>query len=267
MAIQTGLPSRYEVRTLGPEHVEWACAILTHSNVYYSAIFAKLQPDNQTRQCYAVFKALNHLIQHQIDSGHSLGVFDNDYQLKRTESIATSGKLHWDDSDEGADSDKLLEQMDFPLVSVALAYDGFNGFDMSQMESLMTCWPSFGTIHHGLVSLDQRDPASWQPNSLGEVLFRAGTSTRHEYERNGIMKLTAQYMMRVAAEKGYRGIQIETVSDPVYNAWINPPAPFRSELASVLHTSTYEVENEKNEKERPLAAANQEVAKIYCHLK
>ncbi len=56
------------------------------------------------------------------------------------------GALYWDLADESVSSDTLLEQMDFPLVSVALAYDGFNALEMDKMGPLMAALLPFGAV-------------------------------------------------------------------------------------------------------------------------
>ena len=100
----------------------------------------------------------DYLINHQIDSGMSFGIFDLEY--KRPESAATRGKLYWDEKELHIDGPTLLKQMDFPLCSVALAYDGINEFDLPKMMPLIETLPLFATLFHELEIIDKRDPAS-----------------------------------------------------------------------------------------------------------
>lgn len=267
MGIETNLPSRYEMRVLEPKHIEWASAIVIHSNIFHSPMWTALYPDNKTARAYDGLKHATYLVKHQVDSGHSLGVFDKEYRFRRQESAATDGALYWDTSDEGADAEKLLEQMDFPLVSVALAYDSFNGLDMEKMAGLMGVLPLYGPVYHVLAANDKRDAKSWRANRAGEVLFRNATSTRCDHEGKGIMKALAQHMMRTAAAEGFRGIQIECLSDAVNHVWSNPPAPFRGEVVSEFHTMTYEEKDDKGETGHPFRPANQRATKVYCTLK
>lgn len=157
MAFETGLPSRYEIRTLGPEHIDWADAIVCHSNMFSSPVWPILLPENKTGRCYGMFKAANYLVRHQIDSGLSLGVFDKEYQFKRPESAATGGKLYWDLDNEAADRSELLEQMDFPLVSVALAYDASNPLDMAELVPIIAIGLPFDIVYGELAARDLRD--------------------------------------------------------------------------------------------------------------
>ncbi|KAK2600181.1 hypothetical protein QQS21_005053 [Conoideocrella luteorostrata] len=266
MAFQSELPSRYEIRVLEPKHVAWAGAIVMHSNMFHSPIWPLLYPEGLTKRLYACFSAGDYLIRHQVESGLSLGVFDKEYQYKSPESAAVGGKLYWDASDESADSIKLLEQMDFPLVSVALAYDNFNHLDMEKMKPLIAMLPEFGQIYGILAQRDKRDPQIWEAKGLGEVISRNATSTRRDYEGKGIMKNLAHCMIRDMASKGWRGIQIECFNDAVTHVWTNPPTPHRSEEISDVHTWTYEEENEKGDLLRPFRPASQRIVKVYCHL-
>ena len=77
----------------------------------------------------------------------SFGIFDTQYKFKRPESASTQGKLYWDENDLDSDGAALLQQMDFPLVSVALAYDGSQPLDMPRMMPLLEVLPLFATIY------------------------------------------------------------------------------------------------------------------------
>lgn len=136
MSTNTGtyLPARYEIRQLGPEHADWAAAIVIHSNVFHSTVFSVLYPDNQAARFNAAMKAAGYLIDHQINSGLSFGVFDKEYQYKQAGSAAAGGKFYWDAENARDDvtGEDILAAMDFPLVSVALAYDGVDKLDMTQ---------------------------------------------------------------------------------------------------------------------------------------
>lgn len=267
MTIESGLPSRYEIRVLESKHRDWASAIVMHSNIFHSPVWPVLYPEGLAERAYVGLGSAGYLVQHQISSGLSLGVFDNEYQFKNPESAATGGKLYWDSKDKGADGGKLLEQMDFPLVSVALAYDNFHHLDMEKMKPLLALLPAFGPMYGVLAKFDKRDPAAWEAKGPGEVVMRNATSTRRDYEGKGIMKKLAHYMMRDMAAKGWRGIQIECFSDAVIHVWTNPPAPYRSEEVSQFHTWSYEEENENGETVYPFRPAKQRIVKVYCHLK
>ncbi|KAK4120051.1 hypothetical protein N657DRAFT_674567 [Parathielavia appendiculata] len=260
--IPTHLPPRYEIRVLEPKHSDWAKAIVLHSNLFYSRLWPALYPEHRTRRMYAGFRGATYLVEHQINSGHSLGVFDTEYTFKRPESVATGGTLYWDLEDESPDGDTLLAQMDFPLVSVALAYDGFHTLDMAQMAPLVRALPAFGAVFALLAQLDRRDPESWKPRAEGEVLMRNATSTRADYEGKGLMRKLAEYMMRTAAAKGFRGIQIETVSDAVCKVWSAPPEPFKGEIVCEFYTATAELGDENGQKTYPFRPAEQRITRV-----
>lgn len=261
------LPSRYEIRQLGPEHAEWAQALVTHSNMFYSRLWTVIYPENKTARAYATFHGTDYLVAHQIDSGLSLGVFDKEWTPKYPESAATGGKLHWNFDDETADAEKLLEQMDFPLVSVALSYDSINALDMSKMGGAIAALPAFASVYGGLAAKDKRDPQTWAATEAGQVLFRNATSTRREHEGKGLMKILAHYLMHKSAKEGFRGIQIEAVNDAVTHVWSKPPAPYSGEIVSTLDSATYEEQDDQGNKSYPLQPSEQIVNKIYVALK
>ncbi|OQV02471.1 hypothetical protein CLAIMM_07667 [Cladophialophora immunda] len=264
----TNLPPRYEIRRLTEEHIAWAKAIVLHSNIFYSPVWPVCYPEAKTARMYRASHAADYLVRHQIGSGHSFGVFDLEYQFKRAES-KPDGKLYWDLEDTTLDKDQLLEQMDFPLVSVALAYDGFHELDMEKIGPLVECLPLFGTIYHVLGASDPRDEASWKPTGERQVLMRNATSTRHDAEGKGVMKGLAQFLMRYAAEQGFRAIQIECLADAVHKVWSQPPPPFKSTVICEFYTQEYEEEVEVDgvkTKIRPFGEAKQRATKVYCEL-
>lgn len=267
----TSLGPRYEIRRLEAKHVEWAAAIVSHSNSFYSSVWPVLYPEQNGKDAIQMALDAKYLVTHQISSGLSFGVFDTEYVFKREESKATGGKLYWTVSEpsvkelQGAEAEaqRLLQQMDFPLVSVALAYDAFNPLDMSKMEPLLAALPHFGLIYHILEGNDPRDPSSWKPNGPNEVLFRNATSTRRDYEGQGIMAGLARWLMREADAQGFRGIQIEALSDAVTYVWSIAEPPYKGTIVSEFHTDTWKDEEGKF----AFAPAHQRVTKIYVDLK
>jgi hypothetical protein len=265
----TELPSRYEIRRLTDREELWISAIVVHSNLFHSKIFTVTYPDGLVQRCYAALQHAEYLVKHQIDSRHSFGVFDLEYEYKTEEARKEGGKLLWDFNNSDVTSDDLLRQMDFPLVSVAMAYDGINALDMEKMMPLIGFLPIFGTIYHQLEVLDPRDPVSWKPKGPKEVLLRNATSTRRDYEGQHIMRKLANWLMRYAAEQGFRGIQIEGTADAVIHVWTHPPNPFRADIISEFRTEAYGEEEDVDGVKRqvnPFGAAKQRCAKIYVHL-
>ena len=255
--------SRYEIRQLTPADVDAAQAVISHSNAFYSPIWSVVYDPYETAM--KLFQA-KYLIQYQIESGLSYGVFDTQYQYKRPESAATNGKVYWDVNGPATDAATLLEQMDFPLVSIALSYDQFHPLDMAQMAPLITALPLFGTVYGTLAAADNREPTDWHATAAGQVLMRNGTSTRADYEGQGIMKKMAHWLMREAKLKGYRNIQIECGHDAVTDAWLHPPAPFTGELISSFNAATYEEDSPNGEKLHPFSPSKQLVTKVYVTL-
>ncbi|KAF1925780.1 uncharacterized protein M421DRAFT_102885 [Didymella exigua CBS 183.55] len=252
----SSLKPRYEIRQLEHRHAEWAAVIVSHSNSFYSTVWPFLYPAKDGKDMIQLAIDADYLVRYQIGSGLSFG--------------ATAGKLCWDLSEpsvkeEGleAEAERLLEQMDFPLVSVALSYDVHNALDTGKMEPLLAALPHLGLAYHVLEELDGRDPENLTPKGPNEVIFRNATSTRRDYEGDGIMTALARWLMREAAVSGYRGIQIEALADAVIHVWSTAESPFKGAVVSEFHTDTW-----KDEKGNlGFAPAHQRIAKYYVDLK
>ena len=266
----TNLPPRYEIRKLTEEHIPFIVAIVMHSNMFYSPVWPNLYPEDKTARLYRGYAAAQYLVRHQAESGHSFGVFDLEYQFKREES-KPNGKLWWDMKDSFLDKDQLQDQMDFPLVSVAMAYDGINPLDMEKVMPLIDCLPLFGTLYHVLEERDTREEASWKPTEPKQVLLRNATSTRHDAEGKGVMKALAQFLMRYAHEQGFRAIQIECLADAVTKVWSQPPLPFKSTVVSEFTTDEYYEDMEVDgvtKKIKPFGeSVHQRATKVFCDLR
>lgn len=252
----TNLPSRYEIRKLEPEHAQWVGAIMCHSNIFHSTIFPNVYPEAMCARFNKMMRGVPYLVDHQISSGLSIGVFDKEYQYKKPESALTNGKFYWDPEHSDYTGEELLEAMDFPLVSIALSYDGVDKLDHTRMEPLVATLPVFGTCYHELDVRDPRPLESWRPaRRRGEILMRNATSTRREYEGKGIMGALARYLMRDAAARGYKSVNIECFSDAVTHVWSQPPSPFKGQVIASFRTDEYE-EEQDGKKVKPFASAN-----------
>lgn len=267
----SSLPPRYEIRQLEPKHVEWAAAIVSHSNSFYSTVWPALYPWHNGHDAIQLGLDAEYLVSHQINSGLSFGVFDTQYVFTHEESKKTDGALYWDKSEPSvqteqgleAEAQRLLKQMDFPLVSVALSYDASSPLDMDKMQPLLAALPHFGTIYHNLEEGDARDPETWKAKGPGEVLMRNATSTRRDYEGQGLMGGLARWLMREADAKGYRGIQIEAVADAVIHVWRKAEEPYQGKIVSDFDTATWR--DEKGV--LAFEPAKQRIAKCYVELK
>jgi hypothetical protein len=197
----------------------------------------------------------------------SFGVFDTEYKYKRPESETTNGRLYWDEIKDNPDatSEELLERMDFPLASVALAYDGINPIDMAQIMPMVQVLPLFGMLYHILAAQDPRGE-SWKPTEANQILLRNATSTRNDYEGEHLMGNLARFLMREAKLQGFKGIQIECAHDAVNHVWLHPPAPFKGELITSVDMATYEQEGEDGKKVLIFAPSKQSCTKIYVTL-
>ena len=267
----SSLKPRYEIRKLEVEDIPWVIAIVGHSNGFHSTVFPLVHPEDMSGRVHRMVPAADYLVRHQVTSGLSFGVFDTEYQYKTEEAKKLGGKLYWDadepsiEKEQGmkAAGEKMLEQMDFPLVSVALSYDANNALDMEKMGDLMVNLPLFPIVYGTLAALDKRDPTSWQPTGPGQVLFRNATSTRRDYEGEGIMAGLARWLMREAAQRGYRGIQIECLSDAVTHVWSKAEEPFKGSVVCEFQAEDWTDEGGNH----AFAPAKQRVTKCYVDLK
>jgi hypothetical protein len=259
------IDSRFEIRKLDIGHLPWVLAIVAHSTCLCSPLWNLVYPDNQIERAYEYHVTGEYLISHGLKSGISYGVFDKEYKFKRPESAATGGKLYWDYGNETATKDELLEQMDFPLVSVALSYDAANPLDMEKMGPVTETMPLFGTLYVHLTAEDKRGPSFWGAKPPGEILIRGGTATRSDCEGLGLMKGLTYRLMREAARDGYQGIHIDTAHEAVNHVWEHPPEPFKASVISTLDASTFEEERE-GRVIKPFAPSTMVMKRIYVAL-
>lgn len=177
--------------------------------------------------------------------------------------MASGGALYWDENDTEATAEKLLTQMDFPLVSIAMALDQFDPLDESKLGPLVEALPFYGDVEHEFGRLDTREAASWKATAPGQVMLRNGTSTRADYEGAGVMKELAHFLMRRAAEEGFRGINIECLHDAVCHVWMNPPAPYKASLIVQFNVNQYKKEDESI----PYPDVDQLASRVFVELK
>ncbi|OKL55582.1 hypothetical protein UA08_09177 [Talaromyces atroroseus] len=244
MVLQTDLTPRFEVRPLEAKDVPVASAILSHTNIFHSPMWSVAHPDDQTKRCYDSYKSVDYLVSAAIASQLSYAVYDKEYQFKRPASAATDGALCWDDTNLTATSQQLLDEIDSPIVSICMAYDGFHPLNLSRVTDLFNILPLFAAMHEHFHEIDARDAKSWEPTATGQVIMRTGTSTRVDYAGLGLMKLMAHWEMKDAAAKGFRGINIETLHPAVDKVWMNPPAPFKAERVNIFNMNELTVEKD-----------------------
>lgn len=228
-------------------------AIFAHSNMLCSPLWSVALPqETKTERVYKFYNTIEHLMSIVAVDSFSYGVWDTEYQFKRPESASTGGKLYWDESNLDATSEELLEQMDFPLVSVAVAYDGMKKPDMSVYDPVIDLIPLFGHLHQAMEKSDVREPDAQKPKALREMLFRAGTATRLDYAQHGLAKGLGHWLMKEAAAHGFQGMQIGVAHAALEKVFLNPPAPYTARVVSDVILAEFEVE-ENGVKTRPCA--------------
>lgn len=259
------LPPRYEIRRLEPKHADWAAAIVIQTNIYESTLWPHLYTDRKTRaeKYLAAMKAANYLVMHQISSGWSFGVFDLEYEYKNESSKATEGAYLGNTLGDEPTREEILDAMDFPLVSVALAYDGIDKLDLDQLSEMFAVLPPFPIVYHHLDLLDPRGDA-WRATERNQILMRNATSTRPEYEKKGIMGALARFLMREAQLKGYKAINIECVNDAVTHVWSNPKQEGMSgEITSKFWSEDCQEKDENGEMYYVLRPAKQLITRVH----
>lgn len=271
----SSLPPRYEIRKLESKDIPFALAIFTHSHGFHSTIWQYIWPDRLLgRWVLEAHTKMEYLIRHQIASGLSHGVFDKEYVYKTAAAREEGGKLYWDINDKEssveetqgrkAEGERLLSQMDFPLVSIALSYDGYVPLDPAQMGRLIEAMPEFPVLFGTLEARDPRAPEDWKPKAPGQVLMRNATSTRHDYEGKGIMAATARWLQREAALMGFEGIQIECIANAVTHLWSDGVEKgFQGRVISEFDCETF-VDEKGN---KPFGMAKQRATKCWVNLK
>lgn len=221
--------SRYQLRVLGPEHKAWAKALRIYSLIFNSPGWRAMYPDNLVARTYKGYDALDGLITHCIASGWTYGVFDTQYKPQH----GGDGQLLWDFNNLEATEEELLQQMDFPLVSIALSYDGYDP-PLVNPQGLTLVIPAITEQNKILNKLDVRDPADWKPTGLRQVLMRNGTSTSPSYSGKGLMGRLARHLVDEARAAGFHAMQMRASSAAVLHVWENLPSPCRCEVISEL---------------------------------
>ncbi|KAH6633936.1 hypothetical protein B0J18DRAFT_414782 [Chaetomium sp. MPI-SDFR-AT-0129] len=264
----TALPDGYYIAQLRAEHLPWVQAIVAHTMSFDSPVWSRVHyPDGgPTQRAYDMYHAMETSSLQSIKSGLSYGVFWAEHRPKsspatpdQAESANTetdnssTGALHWDFTNPHATRGQLLEQMDFPLVSIAMSKDAAESSSttVNPLSSTTTTtthkpWAAIVDGHRDisdtLKALDPRRPSLYSPASKGLVARRSGTHTRGDHANRGLAKALAHFIMhKVLRELGYQAILIHAGGEGLNRVWLNPPAGegFRAEEVSKFDTKGY----------------------------
>lgn len=140
--------------------------------------------------------------------------------------------------------------MDFPLVSVALAYDPVaTPFDPVKFQPVFDALPLFPKLVSITEANDIRPPEERKPKEVGECLFRCGTATRADYEGKGLARALAAHLMSEAKKAGFKATQVGTVNNRLNEIWERVPGQTgvgvdgaKSRVVSVVDLERYEEE-------------------------
>ncbi|KAI8623382.1 hypothetical protein F5Y19DRAFT_468541 [Xylariaceae sp. FL1651] len=242
------LPARYEIRRLGPEIEPWIRALAAYILMLDFQIFSPLYKDRQlVRRLLEDNPKRKASGLHCLKSGLSYRIFDKEYQFKKPESIATGGAVYWHEIDpkepnlEITGPQRLLDAMDFPLISFALSCDKADPTPpevyaatsqfIEEYEYTRTLAPTASSSNSEVEELKK-----------GEVLVRSGTATRRDYLGHGLMKSLSHFVMHDAHARGFKKIEILVLHDAVSKVWSNPPAPYTAEVVAQTDIREGEVE-------------------------
>ncbi|KAK4143932.1 uncharacterized protein C8A04DRAFT_11935 [Dichotomopilus funicola] len=245
----TALPDGYYIAQLRAEHLPWVQAIVAHTMSFDSPVWSRVDyPDGgPTQRAYDMYHAMETSSLQSIKSELSYGVFWAGHRPNST------GTLHWDFTNPHATRAQLLEQMDFPLVSIAMSKDvaessstTVNPLPSSTTITTHKPWAAIVDGHRDisdtLKALDPRRPSLYSPTAKGLVARRSGTHTRGDHANRGLAKALAHFIMhRVLCELGYQAILIHAGGEGLNRVWLNPPAGegFRAEEVSKFDTKGY----------------------------
>ncbi|KAI1385387.1 uncharacterized protein F4822DRAFT_412921 [Hypoxylon trugodes] len=253
------LPSRYEIRLITPDLANKILALIYFNNFFESSVWSGIyegQLVKKALETYHASKAFYQMPELVPNNGLSYCIWDKEFVFKKPESAAVGGACYWDDFDlndpdlEVNGKQKLLDALDFPIVSFGLSIDKFAPGDMREWEALMKVLPLNKGLKDYYAAHDPRPKGSWEPTATGQVIDRVGTGTREAYQGQGIMKALAKFIMLEMKARGYRAIQISCGDARVHHVWTNPPPPFRSSTLVSLPMWFYEIE-EDGKKIRP----------------
>ncbi|KAK4151633.1 hypothetical protein C8A00DRAFT_35726 [Chaetomidium leptoderma] len=255
----TKLPNGYEIRQLEPKHAKWIQAIAGHTMSFDSPIWCQVgDVKDRTKRAYQMYEAsgpsselcTQDLASYDlgIEGSLSYGVFLKGHKCNDPEK---EGELKWDLDNPFATREDLLNQMDFPLVSIAMSKDA--AIKKSQHPTGLKTWAEIVDGHKDISEQlkegDDRDQSVWAPNIPGKVVHRCGTHTRSDHAGKGLSKALAHFVMQKMADLGYEAILIHTGSEAVNKVWEYPPEPFKSKVIHTFNTDGFRKENAETKEE------------------
>jgi len=263
------LPDGYEIRQITREHLDWVRAIVGHTMSFDSPIWSCVPyNDGDTQRAYDMYKAMEASSGLSIDSGLSYGVFIKDWTA-RDKTTKKGGELRWDFGDKSASREVLLEQMDLPLVAIAMSKDAAAAKPI-QPEGV-TLWGDIVDGHKdisdGLKAAGREggdDKLRWLLE--GRIARRSGTHTRGDHAGKGLSKALAHFVMQELANKGYDKILIHTGGGTVHKVWSDPPAPFYAITTGEFDTAKFRKLDGQNKQYNPFGNAQVVCTRVWIVL-
>jgi hypothetical protein len=233
-------PDQYEIRQLQPEDTDAACAILSLATASAPLIFeilVKYKEIPEDERVYALFDDNLPTVSKQIESGLSYGVF-NKYHIPPPRYDGNPHSVLWappDTRDPAPTHEKLISEIDSPLVSIALSSDAA---DPKYFEDNLGFAPpvlnELCELTAILRKVDIGGPKLSQATGKGQILLREGTYTRPDYADRGLAKALSHWLMGEMARRGYRTIEVDSYHPAITKIWENPPPPHAATVESLL---------------------------------
>ncbi|KAK1596080.1 uncharacterized protein LY79DRAFT_667569 [Colletotrichum navitas] len=257
------LPSRYEIRQISPAVADWVLALNWYTQICGSEVLSGVHSGELGKATLTAYRSLRESNRHKDmppSNGLSYMLVDKEYVFKRPESEAAGGGLYWDEidaedpalADDQAAKRRLLEGIDFPIVSLSQWYDAGAEGDPAIWALRRRVAPVYCLTSD---MLDERDTSTLEAEVTGpgQVLLDKGTSTLEGHEGKGLMKALAHFVMREMKARGFRGIMVTCLSPQVHHVFGSPPAPLRGHTLVEMTLWDYEKRDEKGQVYRPLA--------------
>ena len=248
------LPSRYEIRQITAEHSEWARALIIYGFLLRTSIWTPLLLEPKTANALRALDKLSDYVDHAVNSGMSYGIFDTEYEYRFPKSEAIGGNLNWRDLDPDDPylSLKMIQAMDFPLVSMAMAYDFYYERPLGDIMDILPLHPA---MMQQLGKVDTRPLETWFPKGPGEVVCRTGTVTVPGYERRGLATALCKFMILEMQRRGFRGLMIGAQGRTIHRLHCEPPGNCKSTVLHHYDVEAIELDDADGKKIKPYTAS------------
>lgn len=132
--------------------------------------------------------------------------------------------------------DEIVKRMDFPLVAIALSYDGFTNFDTRPIEEFCKALPEPGYLFNEFEKRSLGDSESSAPTAPGQLVKRNATNTKLGYEGRGFAKKLTYHLTDEARREGFRSLIVNCVHPAVTHIMLNTPCPASARVLAAFES-------------------------------